>query len=119
MARTVEASQAGGIKIKGGATARPGGAGPPRDSKGADLARTEWKPGWKGGGVFARRYSPLGPPPLVRLQNFAGQCPPEPARWAPRILPCRVRAPGALERRVLPSEVPRLSLPGSLSVEVG
>ena len=34
----------------------------------------------------ARRYSPLGPPPLVRLENVATQPPPELARWEPRIL---------------------------------
>ena len=92
----------------------PGEQAPPRDSKGVDLARAEWKPGWKRGGRQAVLAAGTAPP-RQDWRTLPSKCPPEPARWVPRILPPRVRTPGALERRVLPSEVPRLSLPGNLA----
>ena len=56
--------QKGGKTTKAEPQPAPGEQAPPQDSKRADLARAEWKPGWKRGA--ARRHSPLGPPPLAK-----------------------------------------------------
>ena len=50
---------------------RPRGSKPPAGFQGIDIARAEGRRGGRGGA--ARRYSPLGSPPLASLEGLARQ----------------------------------------------